>query len=183
MVAENFVAIGSGVATIAAAILVSYQIILLKRQETQEYFSDFNARYDQIITRVPLCVLIDGASLEDAVAGSHNETELKLSIEHAVFDYFQLCEEQVNLFLSRRGTDSKLMSDISLKSSFSSGFRDSNSWNRVFAEWAEGMKSNMKIPAVNSLYWSFRERAESAKLSVPFENFHQHFMEKITTHT
>jgi hypothetical protein len=68
------------------------------------------------------------------------------------------------------------MSDISLKSSFSSGFRDSNSWKRVFAEWAVGMKSNMKIPAVNSLYWSFRERAESAKLSVPFENFHQHFM-------
>jgi hypothetical protein len=176
MVAENFVAVGSGVATIAAAVLVSYQIILLKRQEMQEYFSDFNARYDQIITRVPLCVLIDGVSIEDAVAGSHNETELKLSIERAVFDYFQLCEEQVNLFLSRRGTDSKLMSDISLKSSFSSGFRDSNSWNRVFAEWAEGMKSNMKIPAVNSLYWSFRERAESAKLSVPFENFHQHFM-------
>jgi hypothetical protein len=176
MVAENFVAIGSGIATIAAAVLVSYQIILLKRQETQEYFSDFNARYDQIITRVPLCVLIDGASLEAAAVGSHNETELKLGIERAVFDYFQLCEEQVNLFLSRRGTDSKLMSDISLNSSFSSGFRDSKYWNRVFAEWAEGMKSNMKIPAVNSLYWSFRERAESAKLSVPFENFHQHFM-------
>ena len=70
MVAENFVVVGSGVATIAAAILVSYQIILLKRQETQEYFSDFNARYDQIITRVPLRVLIDGASLEDAVAST-----------------------------------------------------------------------------------------------------------------
>ena len=45
MVAENFVSVGSGVATIAAAVLVSYQIILLKRQEMQEYFSDFNARY------------------------------------------------------------------------------------------------------------------------------------------
>jgi hypothetical protein len=176
MIAENFVSVGSGVATIVAAAVVSYQIILLKRQETQEYFSEFNARYDQIITRVPLSVLIDGVSLEDAVLGSHNETELKLSIERAVFDYFQLCEEQVNLFLSRRGTDNKLMSDISLKSSFSSGFRDSNSWKKVFKEWAGGMENNLTIPAVNALYWSFRERAESAELPVPFKNFHQHFM-------
>jgi hypothetical protein len=178
MVAENFVAVGSGVATIAAAVLVSYQIILLKRQETQEYFSDFNARYDQIITRVPLRVLIDGASLEDAILESHNKTELKLSIERAVFDYFQLCEEQVTLFLSKRGTDTKLMSDISLKTSFNGGFRDSNSWKKAFKEWASGMENNLKIPAVNALYWSFRERAESAELPVPFKNFHQHFVEK-----
>ena len=51
MVAENFVAVGSGVATIAAAVLVSYQIILLKRQEMQEYFSDFNARYENHYSR------------------------------------------------------------------------------------------------------------------------------------
>lgn len=94
MVAENFVAVGSGVATIAAAVLVSYQIILLKRQEMQEYFSDFNARYDQIITRVPLCVLIDGVSLEDAVLGSHNETELKLSIERAVLTIFSCAKNK-----------------------------------------------------------------------------------------
>ena len=176
MVAENFVAVGSGVATIAAAVLVSYQIILLKRQEMQEYFSDFNARYDQIMTRVPLSVLIDGASLEDAVFGSHNETESRLSIERAVFDYFQLCEEQVNLFLSRRRRGSKLMSDVSVEKSFGAGFRDSNSWKKVFKEWAGGMENNLKIPAIKSLYGSFRERAKDAGLPIPFESFHQHFM-------
>ena len=178
MVAENFVAVGSGVATIAAAVLVSYQIILLKRQEMQEYFSDFNARYDQIITRVPLCVLIDGVSIEDAVLGSHNETELKLSIERAVFDYFQLCEEQVNLFLSKYRTSGKLMSDVSVEKSFGAGFRDSNSWKKVFEEWAGGMESNLKIPAIKSLYGSFRERAKDAGLPIPFESFHRHFVEK-----
>jgi len=178
MIAENFVSVGSGVATIVAAAVVSYQIILLKRQETQEYFSEFNARYDQIITRVPLSVLIDGVSLEDAVLGSHNETELKLSIERAVFDYFQLCEEQVNLFRSRRGTGSKLMSDIAVENSFSEGLRDSNSWKKVFKEWAGGMENNLAIPAVNALYWSFRKRADNAGLPVPFDNFHQHFVEK-----
>ena len=121
-------------------------------------------------------MLIDGVSLEDAVLGSHNETELKLSIERAVFDYFQLCEEQVNLFLSKYRTSGKLMSDVSVEKSFGAGLRDSNSWKKVFEEWAGGMESNLKIPAIKSLYGSFRERAKDAGLPIPFESFHQHFM-------
>lgn len=117
-------------------------------------------------------------STEDALHGSHNKTQLKLRIERAVFDYFQLFKEQVNLFITMHKNRDDLMSNLPHVVTLRAQFGDSNSRNSIFNEWADGMKGHPKIPAIKSLYGSFRERAKDAGLPIPFESFHQHFVEK-----
>lgn len=179
MFADSTFSIGSSIATVVGAIVVSTQLILLKRQESEENFSKFNERYDRVIAGIPLEILIDGKSLNEVVSGSLSEFEMRLSIERAIFDYFQLCEEQVNLFVSKRGFRKIYMSEIDIKDAQKSWMRLGSSWASGFSEWSAGMKCNLAIPALRSAYEEFRDRAKDSGVSIPFSTFNEHFVSSV----
>jgi hypothetical protein len=178
---DSAFSIGSSIATMIGVVVVSTQLILLKRQESQENFSKFNERYDNVIAGIPLEILLDGKSLAEVVAGSQNELESKKIIERAIFDYFQLCEEQVNLFIGKRGFRKTRMSEIKNDGMIVPKLRLGNSWTNEFLEWSSGMKSNLEVPALSSAYLELRERARRSGMSIPFSTFDEHFVSRGTT--
>jgi hypothetical protein len=178
---DSAFSIGSSIATMIGVVVVSTQLILLKRQESQENFSKFNERYETVIARIPLQILIDGKSIAEVVAGSKNEFESKSIIERAIFDYFQLCEEQVNLFVSKRGFRKTRMSEINFEGMIISKLKLGNSWTNEFLEWSSGMKSNLEIPALSFAYSELRDRALRSGMPIPFSTFDEHFVRRGTT--
>lgn len=179
------VSIGSGLATMVGALVVAYQLVLLKRQETRDYLLRFNTRYDAIMQRIPLEVLLDAANDADERMNAQLSTSVSKEVERAVFDYFQLCEEQVTLFKSRVSSRSRtsgiLMSEIE-DDGKRHPFSDRKIWHDCFVEWSVGMKANFNNPVIRSLFQSFQRRLGSTETGerggqspIIFKDTHEHF--------
>ena len=89
-----------GICSVGAALLgtwlISRQLSFEKVQKLREYVTSFNDRYDKIIARIPLTVLLDNDDKPLKEYGSN-----ALEIERAIYDYFALCEEELDLIVER----------------------------------------------------------------------------------
>jgi hypothetical protein len=162
MAVSDLVAVGSGLATIAAAAVVSFQLVLLKRQQTDEFLSSFNKRYDDIISGVPLSILIDRHSSRIAVDDR---------IERAIFDYAQLCEEQLTLLVNRNIVDLAKNGAVPIsvdskkgligKTPSKTGLWLSNreQWQQASIEWIDGIKRNFSSEVMKSCFYDLQSRS------------------------
>lgn len=137
-------------ATLSGALIVTYQIIQLKRQEVRDYLADYNSRYETIVARIPLDLML---------GGNFDEVHFGSADARAFFDYFQLCEEQLGLNPSawRRVTDeSRATNDVI--STHALRFTTRDLWHQALTEWKCGMKTNASRPAFRSHFDALRSR-------------------------
>lgn len=166
---SDFVSSGAELGTIVAAAIVAYQLLLLKRQQTDEFLSSFNKRYDDIIKNVPLHILLDG----HALSGESIKEDSALNdekIRRAIFDYMQLCEEQLTLLWNRRIVNLDRLKEIrapSLDSDVKHHSRLRNSglwlsnreqWESAADEWIQGMRQNFSNPIFRECFKDLRKR-------------------------
>jgi len=124
----------STIGTVGAALLgtwlISRQLSFEKVQKLREYVTSFNDRYDKIVARIPLTVLLDN---DDKPLKEYGSSALE--IERAIYDYFALSEEELDLiserskqrgFWGERGQAAKV-------------------WKTAKDDWVAGMRSNCKL--------------------------------------
>ena len=124
----------STIGTVGAALLgtwlISRQLSFEKVQKLREYVTSFNDRYDKIVARIPLTVLLDN---DDKPLKEYGSSALE--IERAIFDYFALSEEELDLiserskrrgFWGERGQAAKV-------------------WKTAKDDWVAGMRSNCEL--------------------------------------
>jgi len=70
-------------ATAIGALFVGWQLLLTQRQLRASFEETFTARYDKIVGRIPLVLMLD--------AGAINSEQVK----RAFYDYFELTEEEL----------------------------------------------------------------------------------------
>jgi hypothetical protein len=89
-----------GICSVGAALLgtwlISRQLSFEKVQKLREYVTSFNDRYDKIVARNPLTVLLDN---DDKPLNEYGSNALE--IERAIYDYFALSEEELDLISER----------------------------------------------------------------------------------
>jgi hypothetical protein len=171
MAVSDLVAVGSGLATIAAAAVVSFQLVLLKRQQTDEFLSSFNQRYDQIVQGIPLSVLIGDADPTSSLGIFNGATNLNETVERAIFDYMQLCEEQLTLLTHRKillldseNPQEAKRSIVSLHTGLQSPKRiglwlsNREQWEQAADEWIDGMRHNFSNPLMEDCFDKLKER-------------------------
>jgi hypothetical protein len=124
----------STIGTVGAALLgtwlISRQLSFEKVQKLREYVTSFNDRYDKIVARIPLTVLLDN---DDKPLKEYGSSALE--IERAIYDYFALSEEELDLiserskqrgFWGERGQAAKV-------------------WKTAKDDWVAGMRSNCEL--------------------------------------
>src|SRR4051812_40117243 len=102
----------SGVAAGGGLVFVAWQVYLARRQLTSSFEASFVDRYERIVANVPLEWLL-GEAL----------TPPSDQVERAMYDYFELCEEE--LYYRKSGRVSR------------------STWR----DWWEGMRLHLRRPA------------------------------------
>lgn len=141
-------------ATFVGAVLVFLQLRIGDRQEAQSLVADYNARYMGIARDIPLGVFTKDLSLAELGVDPSDSSN---DFMRAIYEYMLLCEEQANFARSRIRNDVLLENPagLSMRSRLTAVFRLRNDrvWAEAWAEWRDGMISNMKRRA-------FRDGAE-----------------------
>ena len=102
-------------ATAMGVAVAAWQLRIVRLQDKSAFERQFSDRYRTIRERLPLMALIGN---EDGISWDECDDDLK----RALFDYFELCEEEVFYRSVRRVS------------------------KRTWFEWAEGMQSNLRNP-------------------------------------
>ena len=123
-----------GICSVGAALLgtwlISRQLSFEKVQKLREYVTSFNDRYDKIIARIPLTVLLDNDDKPLKEYGSN-----ALEIERAIYDYFALCEEELYLIVERSNR----------KGFRGEGRQALKVWETAKDDWVGGMRANCNL--------------------------------------
>lgn len=134
----------AGLATTTVAFLIAGQLQLAKQQEIRSFILGYNARYDRIVARIPLRILVENCGTE-AESGPHRP-----DLERSFFDYFSLCEEQLGLWQERWNVewcgDPERAAVISVRRGLLdqlSGEQDI--WVKTMTEWTKGMEENCRL--------------------------------------
>lgn len=85
----------AGICTAVGVGIAAFQIRRGRQQQTTAFEQQLTARYQTIQARIPLRLLIDGGSY-----GSEDD-----AIRRAMYDYFELCEEQAYYHARGRVSD------------------------------------------------------------------------------
>jgi hypothetical protein len=148
-----------GICSVGAALLgtwlISRQLSFEKVQKLREYITSFNDRYDKIVARIPLTVLLDN---DDKPLNEYGSNALE--IERAIYDYFALCEEELDLIVERskrrgfwreRGQAAKV-------------------WQTAQDDWVGGMRANCNLVLINECKNDFETRYENGSKGITREN-------------
>ncbi len=123
------IATAANVATAAGVLAAGWQLRLTRRQMKLAFERTFVDRYEGIAARIPLSLLLGSV---DAVTDSG-------ATERALFDYFELCEEECYYRLTGRVSK--------------------ESW----CDWWEGISLNMRRPGIRSAWESLNEQMTITK--------------------
>ncbi|NDE59902.1 MAG: hypothetical protein EB010_10895 [Acidimicrobiia bacterium] len=148
----------ASLASVIGVALVGWQVHSSKAEQLMTFFAEYNDRYDKAISKIPLSILIGNNPC--TLDSFTDENERKI-IERAIFDYFQLCEEQLNIFAK----------DKSL-----SGLSHRKTWKSVRDEWTMGIQQNLRLDLFADCLRIFDERFSrlSEELGSPnFTQFHE----------
>jgi len=134
MSTTNVVAAAANVATAVGLVGVAWQLVLNRRKMTAAFERTFVDRYEKIIQNVPLRILLGGKV--DPVKSP--------DVLRAMFDYFELCEEELYFRKKRKVSDT--------------------TWN----DWSEGMALHLRKFGFKAAWMHLSEATagaqESAKL-------------------
>lgn len=110
-------------ATALGLVAIAYQLVLARAQLRTSFEQTFASRYQTITARLPLPLLLGESTDLDPVS------------ERALYDYFELCEEE--LYFRRSGRIS----------------------SRTWREWWEGIVLNFHRPGIRAGWNQLKDRA------------------------
>jgi len=143
MNSEFFAASGSIGAALIGTWFISRQLSFEKIQKLLEFITSFNDRYDKIIAKIPLTVLLDNDDKELKDYGSEDK-----EIERAIYDYFALCEEELGLVVDR-----------SERLGFwGEGSAAAEVWDDAILNWKCGILGNSKLALFSACLSTFEKQ-------------------------
>lgn len=113
-------------ATAIGVVVATYQLAQGRRQLREGFERSFVDRFERIIACVDLEILLDGGSID------HDDR----SLMRALYDYFQLCEEELYFRAHRRVSRS--------------------TWH----DWWYGIRIVLTVPEVAAAFTALKHRAE-----------------------
>jgi hypothetical protein len=128
--AASIISAIAGLASVFGVLILGGQLMTARNQQLMTYFSQYNDRYDQIVNKIPLSILLDNRpkTLDDPTA-----TE---DIERFIYDYLALCEEELDLLDDRaKPLFPKLWPWRSAE----------KLWAETEREWKLGMRDNCRL--------------------------------------
>ena len=82
-------------ASVLSVLLLGTQLKTARNQQLMKFFSEYNDRYDQIVNKIPLSILLDNKQKNlDELTGDED-------LERFIYDYLALCEEELDLLDDR----------------------------------------------------------------------------------
>jgi hypothetical protein len=135
-------AIAAVASLIGVAVLV-WEVYSSRSADLMRFFAEYNDRYDRTMSTIPLSVFLDNWPARLDEIDSNDE---RLKVERAVYEYFALCEEELNLFAD--GSTGRT----------THRFGHRKIWESVKEEWESGIAENMKLAIFQSCWSEFDER-------------------------
>ena len=115
----------ASIATAFGIIIAAWQIWLGRRQSRLDFEDSFDQRYRDLTMQIPV----------DALIGDPFPSEDQKRVRELVFNYLDLCNEQVYLRMRKR------ISKVRWK------------------DWCEGMQSNLEKPAFKEVWDEIQKKA------------------------
>ena len=85
----------ASLASVVGVLILGAQLMSARNQQLMKFFSEYNDRYDQIVNKIPLSILLDNKPKNlDELTGAED-------IERFIYDYLALCEEELDLLDDR----------------------------------------------------------------------------------
>ena len=85
----------ASLASVVGVLILGAQLMSARNQQLMKFFSEYNDRYDQIVDKIPLSILLDNKPKTlDELAPAED-------IERFIYDYLALCEEELDLLDDR----------------------------------------------------------------------------------
>jgi len=133
----------ASLASVVGVLILGAQLMSARNQQLMKFFSEYNDRYDQIVNKIPLSILLDNKpkSLDDLMT-----TE---DIERFIYDYLALCEEELDLL------------DDRAKPLFPKvwPWRSTEKlWAETEREWKMGMSDNCRLDILREYLENFYDR-------------------------
>ena len=130
-------------ASVLSVLLLGTQLKTARNQQLMKFFSEYNDRYNQIMDKIPLSILLDNKpkTLDDLTT-----TE---DIERFIFGYLTLCEEELDLL------------DDRAKPLFPKvwPWRSAEKlWAETEREWKMGMSDNCRLDIFRACLLNFHDR-------------------------
>ena len=91
----SMISVLAALASVVGVLILGAQLMSARNQQLMKFFSEYNDRYDQIVDKIPLSILLDNKpkSLDDLTPAE--------DIERSIYDYLALCEEELDLLDDR----------------------------------------------------------------------------------
>ena len=130
-------------ASVLSVLLLGTQLKTARNQQLMKFFSEYNDRYNQIMDKIPLSILLDNKpkTLDDLTRAE--------DIERFIFGYLALCEEELDLL------------DDRAKPFFPKvwPWRSTEKlWAETEREWKMGMSDNCRIDILREYLENFYGR-------------------------
>jgi hypothetical protein len=128
--AASIISAIAGLASVFGVLILGGQLMTARNQQLMTYFSQYNDRYDQIVNKIPLSILLDNNPK------TLDEVTSEGDIERFIFDYLALCEEELDLLDDRaKPLFPKLWPWRSAE----------KLWAETEREWKLGMRDNCRL--------------------------------------
>lgn len=93
--ATSMISAFASLASVLGVLLLGTQLMTARNQQLMKFFSEYNDRYDQIVNKIPLSILLDNKPKNlDELTGAED-------LERFIYDYLALCEEELDLLDDR----------------------------------------------------------------------------------
>ena len=130
-------------ASVLSVLLLGTQLKTARNQQLMKFFSEYNDRYNQIMDKIPLSILLDNKpkTLDDLTRAE--------DIERFIFGYLALCEEELDLL------------DDRAKPLFPKvwPWRSAEKlWAETEREWKMGMSDNCRLDIFRACLLNFHDR-------------------------
>jgi hypothetical protein len=134
-----------GPAAFASVIFVLAQLRQNVNQEIRQMIAEYNMRYLEVAARIPYEILVEDRSIESL------PVEKQAGAKRALYDYFLLCDEQLNLVNGRTLKGNNLLRRLSRLGTWIQ-IRDVRVWEQAEAEWIAGITDNFEKRAVTDVF-------------------------------
>ena len=133
----------ASVASVLSVLLLGTQLKTARNQQLMKFFSEYNDRYNQMMDKIPLSILLDNKpkTLDDLTTAE--------DIERFIFGYLSRCEEELDLL------------DDRAKPLFPKvwPWRSAEKlWAETEREWKMGMSDNCRLDIFRAYLLNFHDR-------------------------
>jgi hypothetical protein len=162
-----------GPAAFASVIFVLAQLRQNVNQEIREMIAEYNMRYLEVAARIPYEILVEDRSIESL------PVEKQAGAKRVLYDYFLLCDEQLNLVNGRTFKGNNLLRRLSRLGTWIQ-IRDVRVWEQAEAEWIEGITDNFRKQAFGHVFTEVSTQLRSSSPKQYFSAIHDNVLNKMT---